>query len=152
MKVNMDEDIKVRWWQWHDAHQLASIHIVVDLGHGAAWGCPYSAVKNCSRLPRCLLKTHPPPSLSNSLGKPNRWVFSVYKSSYPCQQNRTMCCSQWMHGLQTAVIAQCLCRWYWLLGQYRQTSPCLWRDDHVDHSAMSSRIATLICPCHYWWP
>ena len=82
-------------------------YIVVDLSHGAAGGCPYSALKNCSRLSQCLLETHPPPQhAENSPGKPNPWVFSAFKS-YPCRQDRTLCRSQWMHALQTSVSNVC---------------------------------------------
>ena len=72
---------------------------------------------------------------------------------YPCRKGRTRCRSRW--SLQAAVSKRCSQSWrmwHWHLEQHRPTSPSGRRDDPVDHSAMSSRQATRICPCHYWEP
>ena len=115
-------------------------------------GCPYSATKNYSPTAmRSSWDAPSSPSTSKSLPP------SVYLSlkPYPCRKGRTRRRSRWLHVLQAALSKRCSPSgrmWHWHLGQHRPTSPSGRRDDPVDHSAMSSRQATRICPCHHWEP
>ena len=87
---------------------------------------------------------------SNSPGKPTTSVFSALMFC-PCRQCRTLRRSGWIVcvGSKAAVSIICACC---IIGQYRPPSPSGWRDHPVDHSAMSSRPATRIYPCHHRGP
>ena len=93
---------------------------------------------------------------SNSPGKPTPSVFSAL-TFCPCRQCRTLCHSGWIVCVGSKAAVNILCphilrMWHLLIGQYRPTSPSGWRDHPVDHSAMPSRPATQIYPCHHRGP
>ena len=91
-----------------------------------------------------------PDFFPNSPGKPTPSVFSAL-TLCPCRQCRTLRRSGWIVcvGSKAAVSIICACC---IIGQYRPTSPSGWRDHPVDHTAMSSRPATRIYPCHHRGP
>ena len=127
---------------------VASIHnfIVVGLSHGAAWRLFVQRRDeqfNCSLLH---VKHPPPPARLIAPESPQcfqHWRFTLADSvgHYDAVSSGCMGSKQlWANSAP-----QILSMWHWLLGQYRPSSPYGWRDDPVDHSAMSSRLATRIC-------
>ena len=133
-----------------NAYLLASIHnfSVLGLSHGAAWRLFVQRRDeqfNCFRLP----EKHPPPTTrliapeSPLLQCVQHWSCTLADSVGHCVAVSSGCMGSrqlWANGAP-----QILSGWHWLLGQYRPSSPSARRYDPVDHSAMSSRLATRIC-------
>ena len=118
----------------------------MGLSHGAAWRLFVQRGDeqfNCSLLP---VKHPPPPARLIAPESPQcfqHWHFTLVDSVGHCFAESSGCMGSkqlWAKGAP-----QILSMWHWLLGQYRPSSPSARRYDPVDHSAMSSRLATRIC-------